>query len=87
MLHRPDSQTRKEQRRAKRDAQQHREQQQRYAARARAGLSCVNVVIDAVVLDWLVRLHWLADGDANDRAAIGAAISKMLHESATRDLL
>jgi hypothetical protein len=81
MLQRP-HQTRKEQRRAKREAQRHREQQQRHAARARAGLTCVNVEINDRVLTWLIDLHWLTAAGADDRAAIGRAISAMLIASA-----
>jgi hypothetical protein len=42
------------------------------------------VEYDAAVLDWLVRLGWLLEGEAADRSAVGRAIGAMLAASSRR---
>lgn len=42
----------------------------------------VRVEIDSGVLDLLIRMHWLAECDAGDRAKIADAVGRMLAASA-----
>jgi hypothetical protein len=60
-----------------------RKRQRNYVARSRAKLICVDVlIIDPRVIGWLVESHLLAPAEANNKPAIGTAISQMLHEAA-----
>jgi hypothetical protein len=56
----------------------------RFRARRRAGRAIYAVELGAEELDWLVRLHWLQEGEAYDRDAVGAALSRMLADAARR---
>jgi hypothetical protein len=58
-----------------------RTRQARYRGRLRAGRILAPVEVDAAVVDFLVRLHWLREGDAASRAQIGAAVGAMLREA------
>jgi hypothetical protein len=61
-----------------------RQRQAAYRRRQRAGKILVGVEVDAAVVDMLVAMHWLREGDAGDRSKIGAAISHMLADSSSR---
>jgi hypothetical protein len=55
----------------------------RYRTRVKACRVCVSVEIDSAVLDWLIdRAHWLPATAAEDRKAIGNAITAGLALSA-----
>jgi hypothetical protein len=54
----------------------------RRAVRAAAGLAVYQVEIGGEVLDMLVRLGWLQDGEALDRQQVNRAISAMLADAA-----
>jgi hypothetical protein len=72
----------------------HRPDDQRRARRARymrayrqreaAGRACVLVEIGADEIEFLVHARWLAEPDAMDKAAIGAAITAMLKDASRR---
>jgi len=62
------------------------ERNKRYRARQRAGAICVNVEINASVIDFLCATHWLTETDAADAAKIGVAI-KLCLETAARAAL
>jgi hypothetical protein len=55
-----------------------------YRRRVAAGRVVIGVELDAAVLDLLVRLRWLDERTANDKAAIGRAVAAMLCETARR---
>lgn len=55
-----------------------RERVRRYRARQAAGLAIYRVEVGAEVLDMLVRLGWLADGEAGDAAEVARAIGALL---------
>jgi hypothetical protein len=55
---------------------------QRYRQRVRAHKVVVGVEIDEQLLGLLIRLHWLQERDAADRAAIAAALARMLADAA-----
>jgi hypothetical protein len=61
-----------------------RQRQRAYRARLAAGRILVGVEVDAAIVDFLVRLHWLREGDAGSRAKIGAAVGAMLADAARR---
>jgi hypothetical protein len=44
----------------------------------------IQIEVGAEVLDLLIRLRWLADADAGDKAAVGSAITRMLQDAARR---
>ena len=50
----------------------------------KAGVACALVEFDASVLDLLVKLHWLQEGEASDRDAVGRAIGAMVADAARR---
>jgi hypothetical protein len=54
----------------------------RYRKRLRGGRVCVMVEIDCDLVDWLTRMRWLDHRNADDRAAIGAAIERLLRDAA-----
>jgi deoxyribose-phosphate aldolase len=54
----------------------------RYRQRQRAGLAVYPVEVGADVLDMLVRLGWLADGEAGDAAQVSSAIAALLAATA-----
>jgi hypothetical protein len=56
----------------------------RFRQRRRAGVAVAQVEYTAEVLDMLVRLHWLLDGEAADRDAVGAALTRMIADAARR---
>jgi hypothetical protein len=56
--------------------------QARYRARSRNGRVVVSVEVDERLLDLLVRLRWLREAAAGDRAAIGRALQAMLRDAA-----
>src|SRR5262245_28147255 len=56
----------------------------RYRARQRDGKAVYAVELGAAELDWLIRLQWLAEGEASDRDAVGRAIGAMLQDAARR---
>jgi hypothetical protein len=53
----------------------------RWRSRAEAGKVVVGVEVGADVVDWLIRVQWLAERDAADRGAIGEAITAMLQDA------
>jgi hypothetical protein len=61
-----------------------RARQRRYRQRAAAGVWVIQIEVGAEVLDLLIRLRWLADADAGDKAAVGSAITRMLQDAARR---
>jgi hypothetical protein len=53
--------------------------QRRWRERAKAGVMIVTVEIDDIGIDWLIRVpRTLAERDASDARAIGAAISQAI---------
>jgi hypothetical protein len=54
----------------------------RRRARAKACQAVASVTYDGAVLDLLVRAQWLPEASVGDREAVGAAISRMLADSA-----
>jgi hypothetical protein len=56
----------------------------RFRARRKAGIAVAAVEYDAAVIDFLIRTHWLLEGEAPDRAAVGRAIGAMIAASARR---
>jgi hypothetical protein len=56
--------------------------QARYRRRQRAGRLALTIEIDAELLDWLVRLHWLPAREVHSRREIVAAVEAMLAASA-----
>ena len=76
MLHRP---ARPDSRRAA-----DRARQRRCRELGRQGCAVYGVVADAAVLDMLVRLGWLHDGDATDPRRVGRAISALLADAANK---
>jgi hypothetical protein len=75
MLSRPpaDADAKRQQRRAR--------DRRRYRRRI-AGLAIAPVPYGETILNYLIRLHWLAASDANDKVKIGEAISAAVRESA-----
>jgi hypothetical protein len=55
-----------------------RERQKRYQRRLRAGITVVNMEVDADDIDLLLRLRWLAPQDAADKRAISKALKSMV---------
>ena len=53
----------------------------RYRRRA-AHLAIAPTPYDDTILNYLIRLHWLAECDANDKTKIGEAIAAAVLESA-----
>jgi hypothetical protein len=53
-----------------------------YRRRLRRGAIVARVEVDAAIVDLLCRLRWLAEADAGDRRAVGAAVSKLLADAA-----
>jgi hypothetical protein len=60
------------------------DRQRRYRQRLRDGEMTVAFQIDAEVIDLLIRSGWLSEAEADNRAAIGRAVSAMLRDSARR---
>lgn len=56
----------------------------RFRQRRKASKAVAPIEFDGAVLDWLVRLGWLLESEACDRAAVGSAVSRMLAASARR---
>jgi hypothetical protein len=56
----------------------------RYRARVKAGIACTTVEFDGPVVDMLVKLRWLQEGEACDRQAVGRAIAAMVADAARR---
>jgi hypothetical protein len=56
----------------------------RFRRRRKAGVACTTVEYDGPVLDLLIRLHWLLEGEAADRDAVGSAITRMIADAARR---
>ena len=75
MLHRPpsDAARKREQRRAR--------DRRRYQRRA-AGLAIAPAPYCEMMLNYLIKLRWLAEGDANDKTKIGEALSAVVRKSA-----
>ena len=61
-----------------------RERQRRWYRRqhARCHEKVPLVAVDDDVVAMLIDLHWLAEGDAEDRQSIGSAISRLLKRTA-----
>ena len=59
------------------------ERTRRHRARRRDGVAVYQIEAGPEVLDMLVRLGWLADGEAGDVAEVGRAISALIANSAT----
>ena len=57
----------------------------RYRQRLERGERIVPVPVTDQVIALLLDLHWLAEGESEDRRAIGEAISRMLKEPPNRD--
>jgi len=71
--------------RRRRQLDQHRARQRRHLARRAAGRVVVPLEVDEQLLDFLVRLQWLADAQAHDAAAIAEAIVALLQDAAEAD--
>ena len=56
----------------------------RYRKRQVCGVVSVPVEVDAAVVDFLIRTEWLTEREAADRRAVGAAVSRVLKDSAAR---
>jgi len=56
----------------------------RFRQRQKRGVAIAPIEFDGQVIDWLIRLHWLDEGEACDRAAVGKAIGAMLAASSRR---
>jgi hypothetical protein len=56
----------------------------RFRARRRAGKAVYQVELGGEELDLLIRTGWLLDGEACDRDAVGAALTRMLADAARR---
>jgi hypothetical protein len=63
----------------------HTRRQRVYRSRVRNGLTVIPVEVGADILDLLVRLRWLDDRLADDRNAVGRAITRMLLDVAEGD--
>ena len=61
-----------------------RERKARYRRRQASGVATCTVEYDADVVDFLVRTEWLGEREAVDRRQVGAAIARMLKDSAAR---
>jgi hypothetical protein len=58
------------------------ERKRRYRKRLRDGEIVVLVKVKHRVVDWLVRLNWLAQRECHERAEIGTAIEAMIDDAA-----
>jgi hypothetical protein len=58
-----------------------------YRRRIKAGLIVAPVEVDSAILDLLCRTGWLAESGASDKAAVGRAISEILRDASTRELV
>jgi hypothetical protein len=56
--------------------------QRRYRQRVRAGTIIVGVELDLTVIEFLLASGWLTEVELDDRGAIGAALSRMLADTA-----
>jgi hypothetical protein len=56
----------------------------RFRRRRRDGKACAMIEYDASVIDFLVRTHWLQEGEVADRASIGRAIGALIRDAARR---
>jgi hypothetical protein len=61
-----------------------RERQRRYRALKRQHKATYRVTVDADVIDLLVRLKWLPDGDATKPQCVAQAISALLKDAAVK---
>ena len=61
-----------------------RERKRLYRQRQACGVMSVPVEIDAKTLDWLIGLEWLTEAEAADPRAVGAAVGRVLADSASR---
>lgn len=66
----------------RRRAEQHRARSRRHRARVRACKACYLIEIDGEVINMLVQLRWIADERVTDKAAVAAAIGRLLAASA-----
>jgi hypothetical protein len=55
--------------------------QRAYRQRLKAGRIVVGVELDAVLIDFLIRLGWLEEKRANDKKAIALAITAVLADA------
>jgi len=56
----------------------------RYRARQRNGKAVYAVELGGEELDWLIKLQWLQECEASEKAAVGRAIGAMLADAARR---
>jgi hypothetical protein len=56
----------------------------RFRARRRDGKACYVVELGGEELQFLIRLHWLNENEASDRAAVGKALGAMVADAARR---
>jgi hypothetical protein len=56
----------------------------RYRQNRLSGAAVAPVIFTAEIIDYLIKLHWLADADVHDRHKIGEAISRLLAASAKK---
>jgi hypothetical protein len=61
-----------------------RDRQARYRQRARNGVAVAPVEFDGEVVEFLVRTDWLDPADVGDVRKVGAAISRSMHDAASR---
>ena len=61
-----------------------RERQRRCRARQRGGQAIYPVAVDGNVIDLLIRLNWLRDGDSTNPRYVSQAIEQMLCDAARR---
>jgi hypothetical protein len=72
--------------RAARRREQHRLRTARYRKNQADGKAVAPVPYDGVIVDYLIRLHWLSEADAYDRREVGTAIERLLADSAKNNL-
>ena len=56
----------------------------RFRQRRAAGRAVYQVELGGEELEFLIRTHWLLEGEACDRDAVGAGITRMLADAARR---
>jgi hypothetical protein len=61
-----------------------RERVRQHRWRQRNGIVLAQVHVNEATIDVLVRLHWLAERDADDATKIAAAVSNMISDASTR---
>jgi hypothetical protein len=68
----------------RRQRERRRLSQRAYRARVKACRTTVTVELGARELDFLIATRWLSESDAGRKAAIGAAVTALIADSARR---